>query len=283
MHQILGIDAGNSSVKLFDGTNVLKFPSDLGEFRMLKLTNKPLVDDMIYEYKGLKGFAGTLAQRESEFGGSMLGSSKVHSDMLIRVLIALHRASSGEKASFDIIVGQPISNHTDGQKISMKEMLLGEHEFTLNGVTRILSIDRAEVVPEGASAFWCSPRSGKIRIIDAGSGTVNLATLKDGAFVDKESETLPFGFNTNVSSDIDAFARRVAIACSKKWGKRDSVYIVGGKAEQLSKAISYHFPTADVLKPRITIDNTEKLFSPIYANAVAFYNIAKKVYQHDKV
>lgn len=279
----LGIDPGNNRVKVFGSRGEDIFLSELGEYRKLKLTNQLLKDDMVYEYNGVKGFAGTLAQRESEFGGSMLGDNKAHPDMLIRVLLATHRYALTDCETFNIIVGQPITNHTDTYKNKMKEMLIGKHVFTINNVTKKLIIDRVEVAAEGASAYWSAPKKGKVRIIDAGSGTVNIATIDNGMYIDKESDTLPFGLNTNISKDMDAFARRVAIACLKKWNMNDDVYVVGGNAEGLLVPLLYYFPNAKPMKPVVNEGNGKvKLLSPIYANAVAFYKIAKKVF-HDVV
>lgn len=278
MSTILGVDAGNSQVKVCGEKGYDIFLSELGEYRDLKLTNTFLRDDMMYEYNGQKGFAGTLAQRESEFSGSMLGSNKAHPDMLIRVLIALHRYETTTRGSFRIIVGQPIIDHTDTFKGIMKAMLIKHHTFTLNGIQKSLTIERVEIAAEGASAYWASPKGGRVRIIDAGSGTVNIATNDNGMYIDKESDTLPFGLNTNISTDLDALCRRIAIHCLKKWKKNDEVYIVGGNAEGLLGPMRYHFPNVRVLTPQFVVNGTASHVSPIYANAVAFYNIAKKVY-----
>lgn len=279
MTYVVGVDAGNNAVKLYGSRGEMKFPSDLGEYRELKLSNTLGKDDMVFEYLGKKGFAGTLAQRESEFGGSLMGSSKAHNDMLIRVLLGLHRYTDEREATFNIIVGQPIKNHTEANKNKMKEMLIGVHDFTINDVRKTITIERAEIAAEGASAYWSSPKKGRVRLIDAGSGTVNIATIQDGLYVDKESDTLEFGLNTVISNDIDAFARRVAIACLKKWKRNDEVYLVGGNANGLLIPFMYHFPNCQTLKPQVNENGGVKILLPIYANAVAFYNIGKKVYE----
>lgn len=278
MTEIVGIDAGGNQVKVFGERGTDIFLSELGEYRDLKLTNRILPDDMVYEYRGDRGFAGTLAQRESEFSGSMMGSNKAHHDMVIRVLIALHRYAVKEYGHYNIIVGQPITNHTEAYKSLMKGMLIENHEFTLNGVTKYINIERVEVSAEGASSYWSSPRNGKIRIIDAGSGTVNIATIDNGMYIDKESDTLEFGLNTNISNDLEAFSRRVAISCLKKWGRNDKVLLVGGHAIELLTYMRYHFPNSEVLQPNVLVKGTSTVLHPIYANAVAFYYVAKKVY-----
>lgn len=280
MTEIIGIDAGNNRVKVFGERGEDIFLSDLGEYRDLKLTNKMMKDDMIYEYNGVKGFAGTLAQRESEFGGSMMGTNKAHTDMLIRVLIALHRYSQAQETNFNIIIGQPIINHTESYKNKMRDMLIKEHIFTLNDIEKRIIINRVEIAAEGASAYWSAPKKGKVRIIDAGSGTVNIATIENGMYIDKESDTLNFGLNTNISKDLNAFSRRVAINCLKKWNRNDEVYLVGGNAEGLLVPMLYHFPNAKVLKPVVEENGKTKILPPVFANAVAFYKIAKKVYKN---
>lgn len=278
MTKILGIDAGNNQVKVFDGKTTDIFLSYLGEYRELKLSGMISKDDMIYEYGGVKGFAGTLAKRESEFGGAMLGSNKAHPDVLIRVLLALHRATDKQEESFNIITGQPIINHTDKYKKEIKDMLLGEHTFTLNNETKKLTINRVEIAAEGASAYWSAPKEGKVRIIDVGSGTVNLATIDSGVYIDKECDTLPFGMNTNISSDVSALVRKIAIQCLKKWKRNDQVYLAGGAAVSLNVEMLYHFPQSKALRPAVQIGSKVSLLDPVYANAVAFYNIGKKVY-----
>jgi plasmid segregation protein ParM len=70
----------------------------------------------------------------------------------------------------------------------------------------------------------------------------------------------------------------VAIQCMKKWKRNDEVYIVGGNADGLLVPMLYHFPNAKTLKPQISENGSIKLLQPVFANAVAFYNIAKKVY-----
>jgi plasmid segregation protein ParM len=278
--EVVGLDPGNYEVKVVGRKGFDRFLSELGEYRELKLVNNFLRDDMIYEYNGVKGFAGTLAKRESEFAGSMMGTSKLHNDMLIRVLLALHRYDTEHESRFNIVVGQPIINHNHQQKEAIKKMLKGRHEFTLNGVQKVIIIENVEVAAEGASAYWSSPKKGKIRIIDAGSGTVNIATIENGMYIDKESDTLPFGLNTTISNDLDAFCRRVAIHCLKKWKRNDDVYLVGGNAEGLLVPMLYHFPNCQVLKPVVEINGQLTMLKPVFANAVAFYNIAKKVYSN---
>lgn len=286
--RIVGIDGGNNAVKVFGEMGEMMFSSSLGEYRERKLKDSFTKDDMIFEFRGKKGFAGTLAEYESEFSASMIGDSKAHEELLIRVLLALHRYS--EDTDFKIVVGQPISKHTDKEKQKMKNMLEGSHEFTLNDSTKTINIHEVAIAAEGGSAFWANPKRGKIRILDFGSGTVNAATLIDGRYVDRDSFTLKYGLNTINSTDFASMSRAVSVQALRKWDNDDEVFLVGGGADMMLTHILEYFPQAQLMKPKVEVaDTTVKIMgatamkttflSPIYANAVGFYNIGKKVFK----
>lgn len=272
---ILGIDGGNSETKICGPYGVLKFPSDLGEYRELNLKNVPGIDDMVYEYQGRKGFAGNLARDESEFGGAIQGNTKAHNDTLIRILLALHRyAESGE---YQIVVGQPIETHSEIEKAKIKLMLTGKHSIKINGREKTFAITKVEVAAEGGAGFWAAPRDGLVRILDIGSSTVNGATLHDRRYIDRDSFTLSYGAGTVRSFDLESMARGIT-AKAAKWGKQDKVLLIGGLAEEIERYISRHFPNAEVMRPLVRYGDGWKQVHPIYANAVGFYQIARGVY-----
>jgi len=212
--EIVGIDPGNEEVKFASRFGVGKFYSAIGEYRNRHIESSHGKDDMIFEFNGRKGFAGTLALAESEFGGSLMGDSKAHADTKLRVLLALHQLST---TTFQIIVGQPIIKHIPLEKERIKNMLLGSHDLTLNGVKKTIKINCVEVAAEAGAAFWSNPQTGLVRIIDAGSATVNCASLIDGRYIDKDSFTIPFGCNTTKSHDLNAMVRGIVAQTSKKW------------------------------------------------------------------
>ena len=275
MAMIVGVDGGNNEVKVACPTRVFKFLSNLGEYRERRLDQVFSEDDMIVEYNGKKRFAGTLAKYESEFVGSMMGSSKAHEDFLYRVLIALHKC---EDLNFKVIVGQPIISHIEMEKRKMKDMLIGEHLFTVNDIDRNIVIEQAEVAAEGGAAFWSNPVAGLVHILDIGSGTVNAATLDEGRYIDKMSFTLKFGMSTNYSVDMFEMARAIASSASKKWSKNAKVLLVGGGAESLLAPLTDYFSDTTILKPKFMVGTLALNLRPVYANAVGFYNIGRKVY-----
>lgn len=274
----LGIDAGNYAVKMCGEKGLLHFNSAIGEARDIRLQQQHGYDDMVFEYEGEKGFAGSLAIYESEFGGSLMGDTKAHRDTKLRVLIGIHRYCEMYKIDeidFEIVVGQPISNHSNEDKEKIKSMLKGEHTITVNGIEKTFSIDKIEVAAEGVTSHWSNPRQGKVRILDIGSGTVNYASVIDSRYVDKDSGTLAFGVNTNKSDSIKSLSRGIATHTLKKWSADDKVLLVGGIAETILPYIKEYFSNAEVLYP---VFNGQYANS-IYANAIAFYIVAVNIYE----
>lgn len=266
-------------VKVVGEKGMIHFHSTLGESREINLQQIHGEDDMIFEYEGEKGFAGSLAMYESEFGGSILGETKAHRDTKIRTLIAIHRYSTiynVKESSFDIVLGQPISTHNHNEKEKLKNMLIGEHVITVNGIEKSFQINKIEIAAECASSYWSSNlNEGLVRIVDVGSGTVNYATIFEQRFIDKDSNTISYGMNTNKSNSLPALARGIATETLKKWNQNDKVYVIGGVAEQIHPHIKEYFSNAEVLYPIFNQQYT----NPTFANAIAFYYVAVNIYE----
>lgn len=263
---VIAIDAGNHETKVYDGSRLVRFPSVIGyDYRDRNLKQQHGQFDYEWEYNGQRGFAGTLALHESECPESAKGDSKAHADAKLRILIALHQFGDTEN---NIIVGQPIGTHTDSEKQSIKEMLIGRHELTINRHKKIIVVRRCEVAAEGVTAGLLVPGGGIVRVIDVGSGTVNFGTLIDRRFNDRGSFTLATGMETLRYADPNAFARQIGLkAIAGGWKKNESVYLCGGGAETLHEALLQYFPNTRL------IDG-----DPVYANVKAFYLIARKLY-----
>lgn len=264
---ILAIDAGNYLTKFYDGQRFKQYPSLIGyDWRDRNIKVQQGEHDFEWEYKGQRGFAGTLAIHESECAESQKGDSKAHPDALLRILIALHQFADG--IEHKIIVGQPISRHTEQEKQAIKEMVTGRHELTVNGKSRTLLISRCEVAAEGVTAGLLVPGGGIVRVIDIGSGTVNYGTLIDRRFNDKGSFTLASGMETIRNVDPIAFGRQIALrALAAGWRKEDAVYLCGGGAEGLLESVR-----AYLLKTQLIPGD------PVTANVRAFYLIARRLY-----
>lgn len=279
---ILGIDAGNHMCKVVGPYGVDKFRSNICGWFERNVKESFGTDDMEFVIGDRKGFAGTIALYEDEYGnGAMYGDTKAHDDTKIRVLLAINRYINKYCPSMgrvSIVVGQPIKRHKDDEKNRIKDMLLGRHTVEVNGKVRTFIIDRVGVAAEGSSAFWSSNKpDAQIRIIDYGSGTFNAATITNYRHINNASDTYNFGAETvNNKDDFESMAHGIIRNTTKlKWHKSDKVFICGGVAEKIAPFIVNHYPNAEILTPKLNIDGAIKIYSPVYANAVGFYEVAR--------
>lgn len=273
---ILGLDAGNHRVKVVNKNGAFSFASDIGEWRERNLVTEYGDDDMVFEYLGRKGFAGSLARYESEFGTSIKGDTKANEDAKLRILLAIHRFSDDTDNA--IIVGQPISKHTETEKKAIKDMLIGSHTITVNGITKTFNIVKAEVAAECASVGMLEPELGTFHIVDLGGGTLNWATcMFDGERVrkiDQSSDTELFGMDTVKQVDLGAMARLLVSRTQSKWQKGATVRVVGGIAEPFAAELQKFYEHARAYHPVVG----EKKVSPTFANAAAFFAITRSRY-----
>jgi len=276
MNMIVGIDAGNYQVKVVGPYGEASFLSNICDHYERKVTEQG-ADDMVWEYEGRKGFAGTLAAREDEFGGVMYGDSKAHEDAKIRILLGLHRyCNDGD--NIRLVTGQPIIKHTDEEKAKIQSMLKGSHDLKVNGITKTLFIDDVRIAPEGSAAYWINPKSGAVKILDVGSGTVNVASIRSKMHINNESNTLGFGMETLNNANVEQMALGIVRNLTKKWTMNDEVLVCGGMAEEIQPHIQRHFTNAKVLRPIYRYNGGIKQLHPVYANACGFYEIAKGIY-----
>lgn len=281
---ILGIDAGSYMVKVCGPFGVDKFRSNVCDWFERDIEENFSEDDMEFEIGERKGFAGTIAMFEDEFGSaSIYGESKAHEDTKVRVLLAINRYLKKycpNVGRVSIVVGQPIKGHKESEKTRIKDMLTGQHTVKVNGKTRTFFIENIGVAPEGSSAFWSNPVEGMIRIIDIGSGTVNAATLIDNHHVNNASDTFNFGAETvNNKENYENMARGIIRNTTRlKWKKTDRVFICGGISEGITPFIAEHYPNATILKPSFKNGREVKFFNSVFSNAVGFYCIGKGVF-----
>lgn len=272
---IMGIDAGNFETKVCTERGVYSFISDIGEYRERKLNDSFGPDDIVWEYNGERGFAGTLAKYESEFGGTIKGKSKANADAVLRTLIAIHRYG-GERN--EIIVGQPIDSHDEDEKAKIKSALQGKHDISINGERKRIFIDKVNVAPEGPSAILSNPDIGLIRVIDIGSGTTNFASLINLRRIDKDSFTHQIGTETTKTKNPKDMANKIYKIVSATWDMNDEIYVVGGGAERVYEYLKNIMPNSRIFKPKIGIKTVHTKFS----NACGFYAIAKGLYEYGK-
>lgn len=277
--KIIAIDAGNYEVKVCYGEKLDKFCASISDWHKRTQKEQHGSDDMEWEYQGKRGFGGTLARIESEFGSDMYGGSKNHFYATMRILLAIHR-NTNEKELY-LAVGNPYDSLTKEEATEIKKSLIRPHEITVNGVLKRFVIKDVMVAAEGAAAFHAIPYiSELVRIIDIGSGTVNLITIFRGRIVDIESFTTDYGMLTSKYGEANpsSIAQGIIGDTSKKWKKEDLLKVVGGPAEKLLPFIKQHYKRAEIISPQIWTPSGVKYTLPVFGNVVGMYNMAIKKY-----
>lgn len=282
---ILGVDAGNHRAKVAGAFGVDSYRTAICDwFERDIVEDFGQGDDMEFIVNNRKGYAGTLASYEDQYGvGAMYGDSKAHEDTLIRVLLAIYRYKAKycpDAQRISLVTGQPIVSHKVEEKERLASMLRGKHNYTVNGENQTIVIEEVGVAAEGSGAFWASPRDGEIRIIDVGSGTINCATINGSRHINNASKTFNFGIETaGNKDDLDGFARGIIRATtSLKWKRGDTVYLCGGITAVLLPYMAFHFDKIQAITPILAKHNGREILTPIYANAVGFYEIARMTY-----
>lgn len=282
---VLGIDAGNHMAKVAGPYGVDSYRTAICEWFERDIVEMHGADDMEFEIDGRKGFAGSIAVYEDEFGGgSMFGDTKAHEDTKIRVLLAIYRY--GQKYGIDItdvslVTGQPIVSHKQADKQRIQDMLVGRHTFTVNGESATFTIVEVAVGAEGSGAFWSEPSSGMMRIIDVGSGTVNAATIHDRKYINNASDTFNFGMETvNNRADLSGVARGIIRNTTRlKWERTDNVKVCGGIAADILPYIRQHYANATLVQPTLQEGGRMVVADPVYANAIGFYKLARLTFK----
>lgn len=278
---ILGVDAGSHRAKVVGLFGADSFKTNICEWFERDVEESFGEDDMEFEINGRRGFAGTIAEYEDEFGnGAMYGDTKAHEDAKVRVLLAIYRYLNKYcpyMTKIVIVTGQPIKRHKNSEKEAIIDMLEGDHDFVVNNKKVSFSIESVKVAPEGSGAFWAKPQDGTVRVIDIGGGTVNAASIIDNRHINNASDTFNFGIETvRNKEDLLGVSRGIVRNTTKlKWGKKDKVLVCGGISEGIFPLLKEHYTNAEIIKPTISRGNEVKELHPVYANAVGFYELAK--------
>ncbi len=243
-------DLGKTLIKLAYNSKIEVFPATLYTYEIMNLENKPRRYDFTIRYKGENYIGGTLAKDEG-IGAGFFNSdvSKAHTETLINLLLAL--SLTGEKV-FDLIISTPISKHTEEEKKRLKDMIIGTHSIRINSEDYACLIRNLEVAPGGASAIFSYGREGLIRGLDFGSTTVNYFSVDNKRFINKDSGTFNFGGKSYENMNIALKTKEVLANLKNKWGKEDSVMVLGGWGKEAYPVIKEEYPNAFMVSNPIT-------------------------------
>lgn len=278
---ILGIDGGGYEVKVAGPFGAISFKSNLAPYFKPKVDEEHGDDDMVFEIDNRKGFAGTIAKNDNRLGGkNRLGITKAHQDAKIRILLGIYRYLKTydlEPSTISIVVGQPYDGHNEADKQAIKDMLKGPHPIIVNDEAITIRIGEIGVAPEGTAAFWSGNQAypnGKV--MDFGSGTINLISFFELKVLASGSKTLDYGAETPDYSHEQITDAAINETISKGWQKDSNVLVCGGIAGKITKIVQQEYPKAEVLIPTLVLDDGNKqILEPKFANAVGNYNIAK--------
>jgi hypothetical protein len=259
---LVAVDAGRAYVKTVVGNQKFSFPSKVSKARQRTFV-QTLEDDMEIHYQGKEYFIGQLAEREGSFTRQMMTESKVNIETVLLILTALFKA--GAIGDVKLVTGVPINMYKEDERTRLRAKLEGEHEVILNGTYRKINITKAAITIEGGAAYWIHRRMGTVRIVDPGARTTNYATFKDGIFIDRESGTIPKGWDNVREADPEEMAAMIVGHLGGMWETTDVVELIGGKAQELVepfKRVGFLYAT--------TFDD------PKYANALGYYALGKE-------
>lgn len=283
---LLGVDAGNYACKVAGGYGVMTGRSSMCEwFERDFDEDYGMGDDFEFVIHGRKGWMGTIASYEDQFGGgSIYGDTKAHEDTQIRVLLSIYRYIRDKcpgASVVSLVTGQPVKSHKDSEKAKIIAMLKGTHDITVNDERVRFTIDNVAIVAEGSGAFWSNPRMGKRRIIDVGSGTVNCVTIIDKRQNNNASGTFNYGMETiNKNTGLGGIARGIIRSVTElRWERSDSVSICGAAANELLPYIAQYFVNAETVTPKIQVFDGVQILEPVYANAAGFYEMARTAFK----
>lgn len=259
---LVAVDAGRAYVKTVTGNKQFIFPSKVSKARQRTFV-QTLEEDMEIRYQGKDYFIGQLAEREGSFTRQMMTESKVNLETVLLIMTALFQA--GALGEVKLVTGVPINMYKEEERTKLRSRLEGEHEIILNGTYRKIQVTRAAITIEGGAAYWIQRRMGTVRIVDPGARTTNYATFKDGVFIDRESGTIPKGWDNVREADPDEMAAMIVGHLGGMWSTTDVVELIGGKAPELAEPFKH-----------VGFTYTTAFENPQYANALGYYALGKE-------
>lgn len=205
----IGIDVGRNYVKARTTTGAqLTFPSVIGEFPnddRLLLKRR----DFMVEIDGRRRYLGEQAAAESRTPRPIGAAQKIHPDTVDAMLTVLGHFRLGGNPY--ITTGIPVDQFNVESKQALLKLIAGTHVVRVPYDTEtgtVVTVDDANLrlIPEGAGAFWSTVLNDEgfavntdllkretVRVVDIGSMTCNILTIRLGDYISRESFTLRYG------------------------------------------------------------------------------------------
>jgi len=188
--QTIGLDIGYGFTKATDGTDTVVFPSVGGDATQADFDNEIIRSGAGFKItlRGRDYFYGEHAQKHSRNSMALFARERTEQVDLMRLLFCGAMAELDVEGRIHLCTGLPIDWFAD--EAALRDLLAGEHVFSVNGDLRIVSVDEVVVVPQPFGSFFdtilddfgiftSSQFRGKVGILDIGTFTTDYA-LSDG-------------------------------------------------------------------------------------------------------
>lgn len=228
MSIIVGADIGKYQAKFYCQGGGFKFRSLISPALDTKNEKLTLSDQrLLVHYKEQEYFVGKLA--EDEGGGIYINSSdisKTDEVTLINLLTGLHRIPSNH---FTIVISNPFNKNSKEERNKLRNLLLGEHEITVNNIRKRIVIERVGINVEAFPAFYTKQFPQNINIMDFGSSTIHCLAIREGDFISSRSYTHEDGMESLTRNDYENISLSLYKKMLHKWDDGDfPVLLIGG-------------------------------------------------------
>lgn len=300
---VLGIDAGCYGVKVVGAkgegyfpSHVMVRPKDLMNFGGA-FKSQSTFDLTIGEDRYILGdHAVRLDKRKKRGLDENNAGTKNTEAAFVRAIGAIceyidrYEKFDEEEVNVYCTFGSPIIRATqpsEVEEIEQRFKVEEGHHVVYNDHPFTIYIKEVLVLPEGAAAILAQDfNPDQVYIVDAGSETINLASMYQSAPVETETASLDDGveyYKRSFGEDAAYhIARKVnSQAQSLDWDEGATLYICGGFSSEIGtefNALDNVKYRMEVIKPELALTRKSKSLDPSFANAIGMYFIAREAF-----
>lgn len=188
LSKIGGFDAGNSETTFMANGRTLTIPSfigsgSLGDLARIRASSAGAegaleADEYVLEHGGRSYFVGRLALEQAQDASAARGDvTRYWSGHTLRLLLTVVAATfKTPTVAVRLVTGLPVQVWSKETARFVRESLVGQHQFKLNGQERTVVVEGVLVVMEGAGALAVAGMREKVQqaVIDIGGRTTDL-------------------------------------------------------------------------------------------------------------
>lgn len=176
---ILGVDKGSTYIKT---DNNLCIRATIRRYKSSDIILNS--DSIVLGYDDEKWIVG----EKGNYSTDLMKSE--HYNTRLFILLAIGLSSNDINITADIVTGLPIGLYSI-QKKQMKDLLINtSNTIHINGKRKNININRVEIFPEGAGAFYSQQIYKDALIIDIGGLSVDIAQFRGGKLIKFSTYTM---------------------------------------------------------------------------------------------